>query len=230
MTVQTFRTEGRKEWTAEIEQTLLPTKGHDRYLCRDNFLGVADGATPLLDEWPDSGSFAAFALAALADAAVERGRDTALDVSAVFERAIRRAALAFGWPGPTLSCAVAVVFWHDGHVTAAALGDCTASVLLRDGRTLTVLDSAVTALDEIADLQQGTDKDRARLANRFAMNDESSYWIFSDDASAAGHVTTVSVPEESVAGILLETDGRTAPANTDDSTFVRASPGEALQP
>jgi len=201
-------------WVVEVEQHLLPTKGHDRYLVGDDFLGVADGATPLRPEWPDPGPFAAAALSALRSEVSA----AAFDVRAVFDRAIRRAAS----PGPIVSCAVAVAMWHGADLTIAVLGDCAATVSLADGTSITVTDPAVTALDHAA-FGGHPDEVQARLLeHRLGMNQPGSYWIFADQPAAAEHVTSETVPADLVTGLVLETDGRSARKGADDSTVVRA--------
>ena len=202
-------------WAVEVEQHLLPGKGHDRYLVADDFLGVADGATPLRPEWPDPGPFAAAALAALrAEASAP-----AFDVHAVFERAIRRA----GSPGPTVSCAVAITVRHGDRLTVAVLGDCTATLRLADGRSITVTDPAVRALDAAA-LGGNPEELQARfLDHRLRMNQPGSYWILADQPAAAEHVTSETVPADLVTEVVLETDGHNAPPDFDDSTVIRAA-------
>jgi hypothetical protein len=207
-----------RPWAVEIEQHLVPTKGHDRYLVSDDFLGVADGATPLRPTWPDPGPFAAAALSAL----LTESAAPSFDARAVFERAIRRAAS----PGPHVSCAVVVAMRHGADLTVAALGDCTATLSLADGRRLIVVDHAVAALDAAA-LRDQEVHDRL-LEHRLRMNRDDSYWIFADQPTAAAHIKTATVPVDSVTAVMLATDGHSTAHGVDDSTVLRATPGPAV--
>ena len=137
----------------------------------------------------------------------------------------------FRHPGHTLSCAVAVAIWHGGNLTAAVLGDCTATLSLSDGHTLALVDPSVTSLDEATRHEHGVSKQRLLLTNRLAMNSDAGYWIFSDEMSAARHIRTVTVAEDTVTIVALETDGHTAtPPHSDDMTFLRATPAHDQAP
>lgn len=227
----------RSPWAVHVAQHQHPRKGHDRFLCTTDFIGVADGATPLAEGWPDAGEFALSALTSLAETITAIG-DRHTDVRDAFARAIGRTMQPGA--GPTVSCAVAVAAWHRGNLTLAVLGDCTARALTRDGHVISLHDPTVAHLDAAVQGLDPDDRHAQQLANRRAMNRPETYWIYAGSEEAAQGVLTCTVPARELTWIELYTDGfvrpeelpvRTAadpgvavPSSVDDSTLMVAQP------
>jgi hypothetical protein len=179
---------------------LHPRKGHDRALTTPSFAGVADGATPLQEAWPDSGAFAQLALEALERAAAGDGRIRDIWANAIEEAGAKELA-----PQPEVSCSVAIVRSVGTSIEVSVLGDCTAIVITDDARHV-VHDPAVQELDARA-ARLTTDKAATLLRHRALMNTGDGYWIFSKDPAAADHVLHLTVPAHDVREVILHTDG-----------------------
>jgi hypothetical protein len=217
-----------------VEGTVIhPGKGHDRVLCRDGFLGVADGATPLIATWPDAGAFAALALAELArSAGIAAGRDM---WSAAMVAAARRSSAR----APVVSCSVAVVRAVGRVTELAVLGDCTAIVETSTGKRAQVHDDTPRRLDAAVARSAPAGRQAALLHNRQAMNSPGGYWIFSTDPAAAEHVRVARLATDAVRTVLLFTDGvaptaaaedRPEQARADVERLVRGDLGPVARP
>ena len=184
-------------WSAAVDQA--PGKGHDRWLVRGNFAGVADGATPLAHDWPDAGEFADFALQALAT------HSDAATVREQWARAIDVAVQAYGEGGHTRSCGVATSRVIDRRLEISSAGDCGAIVLLRDQQLHVQLDQRLAALD--ADARGHPGELQRLLRNRARMNTPGGYWVFAPAPALVDHVQHAAFPIEDVESVLLFSDG-----------------------
>lgn len=192
----------------------LPVKGQDRLLVRDDFAGVADGATPVASSPRDVGDFAAAALMAIA------GHEPTSLRQAV-RCAIREVGHLTDDPAATPSATLALAQARGGHLELGVLGDCLAVVALRDGATLVVpRDVRLLEIDRHKEaviagvLGQGLSLQVARAqirplhyAQRNEMNRPGGYWVFASTPEAADHLLEVSVILESVDALLLCSDG-----------------------
>lgn len=188
----------------EIESalSLMVDKGHDRLLTGPTFAGVADGATPLLPAWPNSGPFAESALLALRASTREQSGSEA------WISAIAMVNHEYGNPGPELSCGVAVAYPCDEMVVVETIGDCGAVIETTSGDLQVLAEQSLSRLDAEAKRLKRAQDIRDRLVeNRLSMNKPGSYWCFSGQSSAAEHLARLTLRFDSVASVLLFTDG-----------------------
>ncbi len=198
------------------QQVSLPAagKGHDACLVSDDFVGLADGSTPLLD----ADGIDALAYARLSLERLRRHRSSP-------PREMFRDALGEGG-GPSVpiarspSCTVIAVTASEGLLRGGLLGDCLGVIRHRDGhcsvawdRRLDRFDGAVAAAIT-RHLGTGMSLEEAReavvpqlLTNRNEANTEGAYWLFADDPAAARHIYPLSAPLEDVDALLLCSDG-----------------------
>jgi hypothetical protein len=182
-----------------------PGKGHDRVLVEDDFVGVADGATPLGTDWPNAGDFAATALRCLA----ERARDQSL-ARDFWSAAILAAAARTGAVQPRASCSAAVVRGiDDDRLEVSVLGDCTALIEVR-GRTVRLYDPTIQRLDHLVTAYEDEARAAVLLRHRRLMNSPGGYWIFATDPAAADHLHTARVARHELSALLLHSDGLSA--------------------
>lgn len=178
-------------------------KGHDRLLTADSFLGVADGATPLDPAWPDPGGFADRSLHGLMRSA------RFASVEQMWGRAIASTASGeAGYRGPNVSCAATVARSAGNGVEFSMLGDCI--VLAKDsaGQVRLLYDDRIPKRDQaVAALPAGEARAAALYLNRMNMNSDASYWIYSTDPRAAGHVQSMWIDKADLETFLLCTDG-----------------------
>jgi serine/threonine protein phosphatase PrpC len=179
-------------------------KGHDRHFIRPDFVGIADGATPLDPSWPSNpGEFAAFALAELARAS----RQEHADIVTVWRQAISRAANEFSVVEPQLSCSLAIARRTGDVIELACLGDCGAIILCRDGSLMSIRDDVISEFDSEADGASGEEVQRILLRNRASLNTLGGYWAFSANTDAADHILTSRIRVDELENLVLYTDG-----------------------
>ncbi len=200
------------------ERLSLPAagKGHDASLVEDEFVGIADGSTPLrATESIDAHGYACEAL--------ERLRQyRALEPGEMFSRALSTTGPRQGAIAQRPSSAVITLTAIAGELIVAALGDCLGVVRRSDGRLAVAWDQRLDDFDEpvaermARDVSDGRSPEEARRAvdpqlraNRDLANREGTYWLFADDPAAAEHLATSSVRLGEVDEILLCSDGFT---------------------
>jgi hypothetical protein len=179
-------------------------KGHDRCLVTPDFVGIADGATPLDPSWPsDPGEFAAFALGELA-----RGsKQVRADIVTVWRQAISRTANEFSVVEPQLSCSVTVARQTGDIIEVTCLGDCGAIILYHDGSIMSMRDDVISKFDNEADGASSEEAQRILLRNRSSLNTLGGYWAFSANTDAADHILTSRIRFDELENLVLYTDG-----------------------
>lgn len=210
---------GGNSFTASTLRWEHPSKGHDRQMVRDGFVGVADGATPLVTGGRDPGQFAARALQSLWNA----GGDANLDGKDVWRQAIENVQDAAGAHTSPASCSLVAVRERGSSLEFGSLGDCSLVVELVDGDLLHANDSRIGALDRRA--ARALFPRRRLIRNRRLMNTARGYWIFADSPEAAEHVQWIVVSADRVAAFVMSTNGLSAAARSegpppDDITVV----------
>lgn len=189
---------------ANYAASAAPGKGQDRYLIRSDFIGVADGATPLDSSWPsDSGAFSEFALNELAGAS----EMAEMEIVSVWRQAISKTAQHFSVIEPQLSCGVAIARRSGDTIETSTLGDCGAIILDRRGSIISIRDNRLSELDHEVDLASGEDAQRKKLANRDSLNSPGGYWAFSANTDAADHILTSRIRLQDLECLILYTDG-----------------------
>jgi hypothetical protein len=210
---------------ARVAQQLSDRKGHDRFLVRESFLAVADGATPLAVDWrQDVGKFAEAAL----DALYERSIQPELPMREVWRGAIADVRGQFGEVQPFLSCSVAMVRRRRGRLELATLGDCGILAARADGSLINLVDSRLRLLDSNAKaLGDPCSVTERLILNRKRMNKPDGYWTFSTDPAAVRGIEQRDEPESDIRSILLYTDGFYRVLNL--LGFPESDPGELLK-
>ena len=202
---------GGARWQAEAINSPAPRKGQDAVLVEPDFVGVADGSTPMA---AGAGiDVRAFAEKALLDLAGARGLPAREMFLAALERADRAASVELG-----ASCTVGLVRTVAGGIEADLLGDCLivaagdeGAEALEDERVEPYDDSVARLIadayrsgepdpTELPDVQASL-REHRRLANR-----EGTYWVFAGDPRAAGEVRTRPL-DPGARAILLCSDG-----------------------
>ena len=212
---------GGRSFRVEALNLPAPHKDQDAWLVCDDFVAVADGATPLRDERPSV--VQEFARAALTELKARRG-DSPQRMVRMAIQTTRRLADQYS---PPLSCTLAVARTAPEGIQIVVLGDCTAVVADDQGRRRTIRDHRLGRVDRgpiarLAELTQAgisvEDADRAiaadLIANRLRMNSPDWYWSFSADSAASRHVLRRAVSPESVSALLLCSDGFARLADT----------------
>jgi serine/threonine protein phosphatase PrpC len=198
-----------------VKTLMLPAKGEDALAIGYRSIAVADGATPIHET---SAIVARFAQ--LVVETVVRGCDGGLSIPEAIRMAIERHAVR-GDPTKTPSAAIVVARIVDDRLEVGVLGDCVGIVMRRDARILvTETDHVLRSLDAVKEvviaegMLAGLAYPIARLqiepileAQRRLRNVPGGYWVVADPPEAAEHVRLVSVPIDSVASILLSSDG-----------------------
>jgi hypothetical protein len=193
-------------------------KDQDRHLVTDGFIGVADGATPLVGAHPpmaDPGPFAGRVLAGLRDASTE-------PLEVALRRIIDRESAgtaADPRARTSPSCTVAVVRGYRGRLEAAVLGDCEVIVLGTRGIRV-VSDAHLRRLDRQAlaelrrQLRTGVEPSIARRSilpllrrHRASMNQPTTYWVVAQKREAAGHLRRGWFSVAEARAILVASDG-----------------------
>jgi hypothetical protein len=198
-------------WDAEVTQTPAPEKDQDAVVLMPDFVGVADGSTPLAGT-PATG-VRPFAERALTDLAAASELPTKEMFRAALERAERADSAELG-----PSCAIALVRTADHGIEADVLGDCLV-VALGGGGLQVVDDPRIDAYDaivarQIADAYKAGQPDPMRLPSvtgqlvehRRLANRRGTYWMFAGDPAAAEEVRSAGIAEDARA-ILVATDG-----------------------
>ena len=180
-------------------------KGQDRYRIASCFLGVADGATPLAEEWPSNvGEFAETGLRNLAKLCT----DPVMPVNEVWRRAIAATAAQHRLREPELSAGVAIARIVGEYLEFAAIGDCEAVVRRTTGEYLRLHDGRLQELDALAmNAPDAASEYRRMLQTRRAMNSAGGYWIFAGNPDAADHIVTRRLRADEVSAFLLYSDG-----------------------
>jgi hypothetical protein len=205
------------DFRVQVIEHSFKDQTQDAVLVADGFVAVADGASPLgVTPAIDPGVFAAASLRALHSF-------SQADTTAMFARAIEdvRPLAESGDHLSIVSCTVGLL-----HVTAnqmfeaCALGDCTAVIRMKDGKSLVVTDQRLRDRDDLAAdelkvaLNAGLSEEDAFKAiiptlrrHRSESNKPGSYWVLSNDPGAALEVFRAEVTPADVEGMLLFTDG-----------------------
>lgn len=187
-------------------------------LVSQRLVGVADGATPLAEGWPDPGAFSGDVLSAARDAA-----DPTSDTRDVWLSAIRCATTSRGrWKYRLTASAAWLRRRAGGVIEVSSLGDCRVVLWLCDGRTIMLHDDRVPELDALVDAAPEYARNRLRRAHREAANTPRGYWVVGDDESAADNSLNLRLAEEEVLAVLLATDGLSRWAGTEDAEALRA--------
>lgn len=180
----------------------LPAKGHDAVLAEEDFAAVADGATPLRDDWPSPREFAQRALRALADC-----NDPSRAGADVWTDAINTVA-ALRTDSGNLSAAVVVVRTLGQDIEISLLGDCRVIARTSDNTLISLTDERIRLLDqEAARLPDAASRAEQRIRNRLSMNTDDTYWIFAGDPLAARHLRVAVVKSAKLETVLLASDG-----------------------
>lgn len=189
-----------------------PNKGQDALYIKDEFCGVADGATPLFGE---PGSMVVdFANAALQSLYNHRH----LSMENAFRQSISKLARR---QRSSITCSIAVLAECPGKVSlsAVALGDCAVIAELPNGSISTTTDHRLSELDSgVINLIAKRMKDGATFEDAFASvhdvlqtnrrscNSPNGYWTFGNDPAAADHLQQAFFPE-GVSAALICSDG-----------------------
>jgi hypothetical protein len=182
---------------------------------------VLDGATDPDEPAGRNGGWYAHRLADALRSTLTRGRSL---VDAVEEAIAEMAAVHRLVPGQSPSSTVAAASWDDEHVHTYVLGDSTAAVVDREGRTEVLTDRRLQ--DVGAELRR---RYQARLADgagydyehqallgelvhmeRVRRNHGDGYWIAEAQPEAARHGLTQSWDRRDIATVVLASDGAAA--------------------
>lgn len=200
-------------WRVDSVQSPAPGKDEDALLVETDFVGVADGSTPLVEGLDiDARAYAEGALGLLRE-------NSHLPLDEMFRNALAAAAEAPSVErGP--SCTVAVVTARDGALEAAVLGDSTVVFEAADGSAETLSDDRLQPFDEpvaleIAAATAAGAEDATKLPevierltlHRRMANDPDSYWIFAGNPRAADEIRTRALPVAGVRAVLIFSDG-----------------------
>jgi len=178
---------------------------------------VLDGASAFDPAAPSADQYVDALLAALSSRL-----DTPTDLTTVLRDAISTTSRQLGLtPGDGPSSTVVLLRESGQWLELAVLGDSTALIGLRDGRTERLTDDRMSAV--AARLRTGyrdrlrngsgydaTHKEQLRQiqrAERAARNTDDGYWIAEADAGAADHAIIRRYPRHQVAWCVLATDG-----------------------
>ena len=107
----------------------LPAKGQDRYVVRDGFAAVADGASPVRSGGLDVGEFAARALGVMADQVADGA-----SLRAAVRAAIGAAAAGERDAAATPAATLIAVQQERGQLNFGGFCDAAALIRLADGR------------------------------------------------------------------------------------------------
>lgn len=212
------------ELTATVAGAVLPGGrgvGQDRWTAAGSAVVVLDGATAVEPRTPPADAYVSELSAALA-ATLADGADTRRALRESIAYVADRLDLAAG-EGPS---STALLVQASGGVTEiAVLGDSTAIVGLRDGRTERMTDNRITRVapdlrsrySERLRAGYGFDETHAALlreiqqAERAARNRPDGFWIAEADPSAAEHAAVRRYPTEQIEWCVLATDGAQRP-------------------
>ena len=212
---------GGRVFRAEVLSLPAPSKDQDAWRIGDDFVAVADGATPLDDQpAPAVREYAAAALNALEARRTETAEGMVRGaVDATRQMAVRHV--------PPLSCTVALARTVADGIQIVVLGDCIAVVADAQGRRRTIRDPRLThvdggVVDKLTSLTlEGMPFDEASRAisgdlveNRMRMNRRDSYWSFSSAAEAGKHILRRVRGSRSISAMLLCSDGFARLADT----------------
>jgi hypothetical protein len=195
--------------------------GQDRWTATGSALVVLDGATAVEPGTPPADAYVTELSAALS-ATLANGADTRQALRESITYVARRLDLSAG-TGP--SSTVLLVQISGGVAELAVLGDSTAVIGLRDGRTDRVTDDRITRV--APDLRRryrerlraghGFDETHAALlreiqqAERAARNRPGGFWVAEADPDAAEHAAVRRYPADHIAWCVLATDGAQRP-------------------
>jgi hypothetical protein len=197
----------------------------DRIYIGDHFAMVLDGASSP-DRTDHDGGWYATALGECLTARLRQTPNVSLD------QAVRESIAAIATqhgltPGSAPSATLAIVRWSTSTVEAFVLGDSPVAVEHVDGRVEVVRDDrlAAVAQPEHQELLEAAarhgfgfdhpDEWRALVdAQRRARNQPGGYWIAEATPEAADHAVRVEWPTDTIASVLLVTDGVAAGPET----------------
>jgi hypothetical protein len=220
---ETGRTKlGGRHFRAKTLSLPAPGKGHDVTRLDDDFIAVADGATPLHGE---PGSEVREYVEALLSALELHRSESA---SSMVRLAIKATDALARRHSPPISCTAAIARSRADKVEFVTLGDCVAVLevggryeTIRDRRLVEVDDTVVARLTAFLDADISPENALAMVAedldrNREAMNNgtATSYWSLSDKGQASRHVLHRLRPADEITAILLCTDGLVRLADT----------------
>lgn len=195
------------EASLEVQACLsdVANKGHDRYLVRSGFMGVADGATPLEPHWPqDVGEFADAALSSLS----QRAGNPASTLRDIWRGAVLDVLKIYGPTEPKLSTGVAIARAVGPELEVSTIGDCEILVELDSEVVNHIRDPRLRNLDALAAAKPSVEEERFQLlSTRSSMNSENGYWIFAGNPEVANHIVSARYPIRNVSALLLYTDG-----------------------
>lgn len=205
---------GGLEFRGELLSLPANGKGHDAALVDDEFVGIADGSTPL-----HSGN--GIEAHGYARGALDRlRRHRGAPPVEMFRLALSTGRLPEAPISRLPSSTVITLTVIDEELTVSVLGDCLGLVKALDGDITVVCDRRLEQFDgPVAEqmarnVREGMSIDEAReaaseqlVSNRNRANSERAYWLFVDDPAAAEHVETASVPIADLDEIFLCSDG-----------------------
>lgn len=205
---------GGVEFRGDLLSLPVSDKGHDASLIATDFVGLADGSTPLVtEEAVDARRYARRVLERL-----ERHKHE-LPAEMFFRALSASAAPAMPFSRQPSSTVVTLNVNEDWF-SLALLGDCLGVMRTGDDSVIVVGDSRLERFDDAvavrmaADVSRGLSIKEARMAahaqlvaNRDRANREDSYWLFADDPAAASHITVGSAISSEVVTVCMCTDG-----------------------
>lgn len=196
----------------------LPNKGQDRYLVRDGFAAVADGASPVKAGGMDVGEFAELCLYTIADS-IAAGEG----LRAAVRAAIKTVGLAAPDAAATPAATLVAVSHRDGELHFGSFCDASALVLLRDGKirrtrpdpelarwdneSSKLMRERILAGDDLTTARAHCSVDEHLVAQRYSKNCPGGYWLLADEPAAADHLRQMCLPLASVEAMILGSDG-----------------------
>jgi hypothetical protein len=196
----------------------LPSKGQDRYLVRDGFAAVADGASPVKAGGMDVGEFAELCLYTIADK-IAAGEG----LRAAVRAAIKTVGLATPDAAATPAATLVAVSHRAGELHFGSFCDASALVLLRDGKirrtrpdpvlarwdneSFKLMHERILAGDDLTAARAHCTVNEHLVAQRYSKNCPGGYWLLADEPAAADHLRQMCLPLANVEAMILGSDG-----------------------
>lgn len=185
-------------WNFEVFSKPFPGKDHDAFELSPHAVSVADGATPLEDDWPQD--IKEFSKAACLEVNTQLLTHNARHS---FKEAILQIRKIFKPAGFKRSAGLAVAYQDSQYTYFATLGDVGVYVRTISGLTR-IRDNRLVQLDEnVSD----TSELGNFIENRKLMNTEKGYPVFADNVSAANGIILEAFKTDEIEMFVISTDG-----------------------
>jgi hypothetical protein len=203
-----FYVDGSVEgWTATVLNIPKDGKNHDGWLIKNGNIIVADGSTPLGDDWPqDLRKWVGSILNLIS----EYGKAPEVPLIQAWGEAVETNNTLFKPAGWKRTCYISHVRISYNVVETLTVGDVKLAFMFKDGTVEEVFDSRLESHEKREDAliaEEAKTTLEAALTNRAKVNTADGYYAVADDPKIGSHAISKNYNTLDVVSLIIASDG-----------------------